>query len=140
MLRRLLLVAGFNTLARIYAFRLGALIQYDGSLTSAVRNFVASHTTKGVRGQLPDHSAEQKRSIETRRDITRMRADLEAARNARPWNKEAITEAKATLDQRRRVLHDLLVLDARAKYFAQANDIRAEGDSTAELRKQCRPA
>ncbi|RYC59464.1 hypothetical protein CHU98_g6760, partial [Xylaria longipes] len=44
-LHHVLLVAGFQTMARIYAFRLGALVEYDGSLTQAVRNFVASHTT-----------------------------------------------------------------------------------------------
>ena len=44
-LSRVLLVAGFQTLARVYAFRVGALVEYDGSLTQAVRNFVASHTT-----------------------------------------------------------------------------------------------
>ena len=44
-LRRILLVAGFATLARIYAFRVGALMMFDGSLTPAIRNFVASHTT-----------------------------------------------------------------------------------------------
>lgn len=45
-LRRVLLVAGFQTLARVYAFRVGALVEYDGSLTQALRNFVAGHTTE----------------------------------------------------------------------------------------------
>lgn len=44
-LRRVFLVAGIVTLARVYAFRVGALVEYDGSLTRAVRNFVARHTT-----------------------------------------------------------------------------------------------
>lgn len=43
-LHLILLVAGFRTLTRLYAFRVGALVEYDGSLTQAVRNFVASHT------------------------------------------------------------------------------------------------
>lgn len=38
-LRRVLLVAGFSTMARVYAFRLGALIEYDNSLTQSLRNF-----------------------------------------------------------------------------------------------------
>ncbi|KAF8906999.1 hypothetical protein CPB84DRAFT_337689 [Gymnopilus junonius] len=33
-------------MARLYAFRLGALIEYNKSLTQATRNFVASHTTQ----------------------------------------------------------------------------------------------
>ncbi|KAF8462493.1 hypothetical protein DFH94DRAFT_700934 [Russula ochroleuca] len=45
-LQRVLLVAGFSTMARLYAFRVGALIEYNKSLTQATRNFVASHTTK----------------------------------------------------------------------------------------------
>ena len=45
-LQRVLLVAGFSTMARLYAFRVGALIEYDKSLTQATRDFVASHTTK----------------------------------------------------------------------------------------------
>ncbi|KAF2254145.1 hypothetical protein BU26DRAFT_134336 [Trematosphaeria pertusa] len=181
-LRRVLLVAGFNTLARIYAFRLGALMEYDGSLTSAVRNFIASHTTKmfednyqtkHVREDLAHHrfgaaaggqangpfftamrdlskqsdpgapieaSAEQKRSIESRRDITRMREELEAAQKARPYNKAAVAKAKATLDQRRRTLYDLLLQNARAKYFAEANALRSAGKSTEELREKSRPA
>ena len=47
-LRRVLLVAGFVTLVPVYAFQVGALVEYDGSLTQAVRNFVASHTTDVV--------------------------------------------------------------------------------------------
>ena len=48
-LRHVLLVAGFSTLVRIYAFRLGTLAEYDGSLTQGVRNFVASHTQTSSR-------------------------------------------------------------------------------------------
>ena len=44
-LQCVLLVAGFSTRARLYAFRIGALIEYNKSLTQATRNFVASHTT-----------------------------------------------------------------------------------------------
>ena len=44
-LQRVLLVAGFSTRACLYAFRIGALIEYNKSLTQATRNFVASHTT-----------------------------------------------------------------------------------------------
>lgn len=44
-LRHILLVAGFVTLARVYAFRVGALMEYDNSLSQAVRNSVASRTT-----------------------------------------------------------------------------------------------
>ncbi|MCJ1427075.1 hypothetical protein MMC29_004978 [Sticta canariensis] len=181
-LRRVLLVAGFNTLVRIYAFRLGALMEYDGSLTSAVRNFIASHTTKmfennyetkHVREDLARHhfgaaaggeaneplfaamrdlskqsdpgapieaSAEQKRSIESRRDINRMQKELEAAQNARPRIQARIAKAKATINQWRRTLYDLLVLDARAKYFAAANALRSAGDSIEELRDKSRPA
>ena len=45
-LQHVLLVAGFSTMARLYAFCVGALIEYNKSLTQATRNFVASHTTK----------------------------------------------------------------------------------------------
>jgi hypothetical protein len=45
-LHPVLLVAGFGTMTRVYAFCLGALIEYDGSLTQAVRNFVTSHKIK----------------------------------------------------------------------------------------------
>lgn len=64
-LRRVLLVAGFVTLASVYAFRVGALVEYDGSLTQTVRNFVASHTTDVFEN---NYQAER-----VREDLTRKR-------------------------------------------------------------------
>ena len=43
--RRLLLVAGFSFLPRCYAFRDGAGAEYDGCLTTALYNFIMSHST-----------------------------------------------------------------------------------------------
>ncbi|KAH9947511.1 hypothetical protein B0H21DRAFT_691785, partial [Amylocystis lapponica] len=179
-LRRVLLVAGFSTLARIYAFRLGALAEYDGSLTQAVRNFVASHTTevfetkyqtervhedlsrkrfgacaggasndplfKVMRdlskqndsGAPIEATAGQKRSIEGRRDITARRKALEQAKLG--GDKQEIAKAKSALDQRRQALYDLLLMDAREKYFVEANMLRAAGESTDKLRERSRPS
>ena len=44
-LRRVILVAGFPFLPRCYAFRVGAGAQLDGCLTTALRNFIMSHST-----------------------------------------------------------------------------------------------
>lgn len=44
-LRRLLLVAGFPLLPRCYAFRVGAGAEFDGCLSSALRNFIMSHSS-----------------------------------------------------------------------------------------------
>ena len=44
-LRRVLLVAGFPFLPRCYAFRVGAGAQLDGCLSTALWNFVMSHST-----------------------------------------------------------------------------------------------
>lgn len=178
-LRRVLLVAGFNMLARIYAFRVGALATYDGVLTQATRNFVASHTedvfqnnyqSERVRVDLArtrfgacaggedneplfevmrdlsmqndsgaplEATAEQKQSIESRRDVTARRTAFEEAK--RHGDKEAIKKAKAALEQRRRTLYELLVMDAREKYFKEASRLRAEGQSTDDLRESSRP-
>jgi hypothetical protein len=177
-LRRVLLVAGFNSMARVYAFRLGALIEYDGSLTSALRNFIASHTSKvfennyqteHVRTDLASKrfgacaggvaaeplfkvmrdlskqndpgaplevTPEQKLSIESRRDVTERRAALEAAKLS--GDAADVKAKKASLDQRRRALYDLLLMDAREKYFDEANRLRAEGKSTDHLRERSR--
>lgn len=44
-LRRLLLIAGFPLLPRCYAFRVGAGAEFDGCLSSALRNFIISYST-----------------------------------------------------------------------------------------------
>ncbi|KAG9023096.1 hypothetical protein FRB95_013563, partial [Tulasnella sp. JGI-2019a] len=44
-LRCVLLVAGFPFLLHYYTFRVGAGAEFDGCLTSALRNFVMSHST-----------------------------------------------------------------------------------------------
>ncbi|KAI0337092.1 hypothetical protein BDW22DRAFT_1384197 [Trametopsis cervina] len=180
-LHHVLLVAGFSTVARVYAFRLGALIEYDGSLTQAVRNFVASHTTmvfennyqtEHVRADLAskrfgayaggesseplfnvmrdlskqndpgaplEPTPEQKSSIKSRRDITKRRTAYKAAKlNGDP--PDVVKAKKASLDQRQRALYDLLLMDAREKYFAEANKLRAEGKSTDALRERSRSA
>ncbi|KAH8788968.1 hypothetical protein F5883DRAFT_13794 [Diaporthe sp. PMI_573] len=76
--------------------------------------------------------------IEGRRDITSRREGLEMAK--RSGDKQEIAKAKGALDQRRRGLYDLLVMDAREKYFATANTLRSEGESTAQLRDRSRPS
>ncbi|KAI1313157.1 hypothetical protein F5Y03DRAFT_406465 [Xylaria venustula] len=178
--QHVLLVAGFRTMARIYAFRLGALVEYDGSLTQAVRNFVASHTpdmfennyqTERVREDLTRKrfgpcaggtaneplfkvlrdlsmqsdpraptkaSAEQKAIIEQRRDMTARKVELEQARAS--GQKAEIARAKASLDQRRRTLHKLALMDERKRYFAEANNFCATGRSTADLQERSRPS
>ena len=55
-------------------------------------------------------------------------------------DKEDIKKIKTALDGRRRVLYDLLVMDAQKQYLAEANRLRAQGLSTAELREHSRPA
>lgn len=45
-LQHVLLIAGFSTMACLYAFCVGALIKYNKSLTQATCNFVTSHMTK----------------------------------------------------------------------------------------------
>jgi hypothetical protein len=69
---------------------------------------------------------EQKLSVESRRDITQRRAAWEAAK----LNGDAadiVKVKKAFPDQRRRALFDLLLMDAREKYFAEANRLEVEG-------------
>lgn len=51
-LRRVLLVAGFSTLTRIYAFRLEALAEYDGTLRQPAISSRATH--RRLREQVPD--------------------------------------------------------------------------------------
>lgn len=81
---------------------------------------------------------EQKRSIEGRWDITKRRAALDKAKLG--GEKEEVAKAKAVLDQRRRILYNLLVMGAREKYFAEASLLRAQGKLTDELRKRSRPS
>lgn len=83
-----------------------------------------------------ESTAEQRRSIEGRNDMKSSREDLRLAKLGE--NKEEIAEAKGALDQRRRGLCNLLVMDAREKYFAEANKLRSEGRSTDELQERSR--
>ena len=73
----------------------------------------------------------QKASIESRREV------LQKAKLG--GDGEEIARAKGALDQRRRALYVLLVADVREKYFAEMNRLRAEGESTDELRELSRP-
>ncbi len=86
----------------------------------------------------PEATAEQKGRIESRQDITRRREDLRLVKLGN--DKQAIAKAKSALDQRRRGVCDLLVIEAREKYFAEANSLRADGQSTDELRERSRHA
>ncbi|KAK0629189.1 hypothetical protein B0T17DRAFT_615001 [Bombardia bombarda] len=57
-LHHVLLVAGFQTMARIYAFRLGALVEYDGSLTQAVGELMRLWTGEAGFGNRSESSPE----------------------------------------------------------------------------------
>ena len=172
-LHTVLLVAGFRKAPRTYAFRIGALIEYDKALTQATRNFVASHSTKifesnyqtrnvrvnlaGVRfgacaGGASDESlfqvlrdlskqndsgapiaitAEQRRSIELRRDVTERREAVEQAKI--DGDDASVKEKRSALSQRRRVVTELVLEKSREKYFVDADECRAAGLPTDHL-------
>ncbi|KAK0610404.1 hypothetical protein B0T17DRAFT_658205 [Bombardia bombarda] len=150
-LRRCLPVAGFVTAARVYAFRIGALAteRIRDNLASGRFGYFAGVSNDRVFKVMRDLSKqadpdapieatpEEKRSIEGRRDITKRMKDLELAKAT--GDKKSISKAKAALDQRRRSLYVLLVADARAKYFAEANRLRTNGLTTTHLRKRTQP-
>ena len=79
----------------------------------------------------------EKQSIEGRNDITLHCKTLDAARAS--GKREDISKAKAALDQLRRRLHVLLLVEARKRYFAEAARLRSLGLSTACLRSTVPP-
>lgn len=83
-------------------------------------------------------SAAQKASIERRRNITARKGALDRARSA--GDKSEIAAAKAALDQRRRALRKLALVDELERYFAEAKGLRAQGRSTTELQERSRPS
>lgn len=84
-----------------------------------------------------DATPEQKSSIENRWEITEHKTALEKAKYS--TLRETISRAEAALDQLRRSLYELLVKDAREKYFTEADRLRAEGKSTSHLRSSLSP-
>lgn len=63
--------------------------------------------------------------------MTLRKKELEAAEKS--GSKNDILRARASLQSRRQRLYQLLLMEAREKYFVQANNIRAQGHSTSHL-------
>ncbi|KAI1861508.1 hypothetical protein JX265_009475 [Neoarthrinium moseri] len=53
--KRVLQVAGYRELARVYSLRVGAGIRLDGVLSTALRNYVMSHTTRVFEEKYQSH-------------------------------------------------------------------------------------
>lgn len=70
-------------------------------------------------------SLAEKAKLKKRNDITIRKTALKLAKLG--GQKPEIALAKASLDQRRRILHKLLLMHEREEYFAGANSLRAQG-------------
>lgn len=97
-------------------------------------------------------TAEQMLSLETRRDVTALRLQIETAKQQvaaadtaarRNRSREALTKHQAALRKLLSDLEDLPVAKARDEYFPEVDRLRARGESTDHLRspdqRRCGP-
>ncbi|KAI0402513.1 hypothetical protein F4802DRAFT_599947 [Xylaria palmicola] len=124
----------------------------DGCLTAALRNFILSHST--------DVYENNYTTRRFRQDLAKLRFGVSAGLNELPFDmlrdltiytdsgapidltkdqlqyiesRQDIKKLTAALDAAK--LHELLLIDSRTKYFAEANELRANGKSTAHIRR-----
>ncbi|THH17294.1 hypothetical protein EW146_g3486 [Bondarzewia mesenterica] len=147
-LQQVLLVAGFSTMAHLYAFRVGALVYHTtdiyenkyqtqhmqadlarmhfgpcagGQSNESLFKVMQDLSKQNDSGTPLEVMPKQKRSIESWRDITQRWAALEAAMLSK--DKGQISKVKSALNQQRHALHKLILLKAREDYFEQANKL-----------------
>ncbi|KAF8887659.1 hypothetical protein CPB84DRAFT_1849826 [Gymnopilus junonius] len=117
-LQCVLLIAGFSTMAHLYAFHIGAFIEYNKSLTQAMcgqsneplLEVMRDLSKQNDSGTPLEVTREQKLSIESRRDITERQAALDDAMLTK--DKGKISKAKSTLDKQKCALYKLILLKA----------------------------
>ncbi|GAB1311996.1 hypothetical protein MFIFM68171_02206 [Madurella fahalii] len=121
-LRRVLLVASFPLLPRYYAFRVGAGAEFDGCLSSALRNFMSHSTDVYDNNYMTEN---------VREDIVRCRFGAFAGANDPLFD--------LLYDLTMHHLYVLVVIEARKTYFAEAAKLRSRGLPTTHLRSSTPP-